>query len=795
MPPRPLALGRSLDPRDDPAKDKPFELPPHHLVTHAVAVGMTGSGKTGLCIGLVEEAIRSRVPVLLIDIKGDLANLGLAFERFDASLFAPWVDGDAARRDGKSENEVATELASRWRAGLAKWGLDEAAAAAFRAGYKLRIITPGTSAGEALHVLSPLERQNGLWDLDEEAAREALSAAISLVLRMVKREPDPTRGLEHVLLSHLAERRQRAGQRSGLEELLGDLREPPIERVGALAVDEFLKPKERAELAKDLNALIASPTFSAWQKGAPLDVGAWMRGDPTDARVPVTIVSVSHLDDEERALVLSLVLEQTLAWVRSLRGTTELRALVLFDEVFGFLPPHPANPPTKRPLLALLKQARAFGVGCVLATQNPIDLDYKALSNAGLWFVGRLSTDADRERVVEGLVGSDSAATGGGARLDAGELAAIIKALPARTFFVRNVHSSGASELLETRWTFSWLRGPMTRQELKKLAQTGRVERPDDDDAKPHDKPVPAPARPSPLSPLSPPSPGAASTAAFTARPNGPDGWRMLFPCPPDAETSAWFYAPHVAVVARAELSDARLGVRDVRTIALVAPVVGDAVDWSRATDFEPAVFHFEPVQDARFCAIDGALGSPRAVKAVEKALRERAFAAARVTVHGNPVLGLASSPGESLDAFVARCAEVARARATDERGATLTKYEARRRKLVVERDAARAALARAQGEEGPSFGDVVGAMAGLRGGLRRAQDRQDRAETRAEKARDKLAKADAELAELTAKRDGDVAARDAELAQAARATVTRELVAKKSALLVQGYAVVWVAS
>ena len=293
-----------------------YNLPAHHLVTHAVCVGMTGSGKTGLCIGLVEEALRSRVPVLLIDVKGDLANLALTFDALDGPSFLPWVDVDAARREGKTPEAVAESLATRWREGLLEWGLGPSDVRALREQSALRIITPGTTAGEPLHVLSPLEQKSDLWDQDEEAAREALSAAISLLLRMVQREADPARGREHVLLSHLSERRLRAGESAGLPELLGDLQEPPIDRVGALSVDEFLPPRERAELAKDLNALIASPTFATWQKGAPLDVGAWMTGVPGDPRTPATILSVAHLEDEERMLVLSLVLEQALAWVR-----------------------------------------------------------------------------------------------------------------------------------------------------------------------------------------------------------------------------------------------------------------------------------------------------------------------------------------------------------------------------------------------------------------------------------------------------------------------------------------------
>lgn len=764
MPARPFRLGRSL-PLAGTGEAADLDLPPHHLVTHAVCVGMTGSGKTGLCIGLVEEALRSRVPVLMIDVKGDLANLGLLFDDLDASSFAPWVDADGARRDGKTVDAAAMELAAKWRDGLARWGLSAADVRALRESHALRLITPGTSAGEPLHVLSPLEQRSELWETDEEAARESLSAAISLLLRMVQREADPTRGREHVLLSHLAERRLRAGRRASLEDLLVDLREPPIERVGALSVDEFLPPKERAELSQDLNALVASPTFATWRQGAPLDVGAWMAGD--GERTAATIVSVAHLEDEERMLVLSLVLEQTLAWVRGLSGTTELRALVLFDEVFGFLPPHPANPPTKRPMLALLKQARAFGVGCALATQNPIDLDYKALSNAGVWFVGRLQTDADRERVVEGLVGSD-----GGANLDAGELASVIKSLPPRTFFLRDVHA-GEARLLETRWTLSWLRGPMTRQEIKRWqkARGAHVAAP---------APAPAPAPP-------------VAAATPTAPPSPPEGWRALFPAPPKAPLDAWKYAPHAAIVARAEIVDARIGYRESRRVALLAPLDGVAIDLSRAGAFNPDDFRHAAVAGAAFAPLGDALRG-RALTSIEKALREHALASSRATAYTNALLDLVSMPGETEQAFAARCAAAAQARAAEDEAALVRKHDPKLQKLAAQRDAARASAAQAQSSV-PGGPSVVGVIFGSSRSVDRAEARRDRAVAKADKLVDKARDAEHALAEAVAERNAKIAARKAELAQFGSSTTAREIVAKKEALVVESYAIAWVAT
>ncbi len=751
MPIRPLSLGRARAPGAAASSAVPFELPPHHLVTHAVVVGMTGSGKTGLCVSLVEEAARSRIPVLIVDIKGDLPNLALLFDQLDAPAFESWVDADEARRNGRTVTDVAGEWATKWREGLASWGLGTDDVRRLRESITLRIITPGTTAGEPLHVLSPLEVRSDLWEIDEEAARAALSGAISLLLRMVKREADPATGREHVLLSHLAERRIRAGDGAGLEALLADLQAPPIERVGALSVDEFLPPKERASLTMDLNALIASPTFASWRKGAPLDVGDWLApdvaapaGEPD--RTPVTIVSVAHLEDEERMLVLGLVLDQTLAWVRGLSGTSDLRALVLFDEVFGFLPPHPANPPTKKPLLSLLKQARAFGVGCVLATQNPIDLDYKALSNAGAWFVGRLQTDADRERVVEGLVGAEVASSGGTGNdvLDASELAAIIKTLPPRTFFVRDVHAGAHSQLLETRFTLSWLRGPMTRRELRRLQTEGRVRAPIAETAAISSK---------------------SSAPETTLAPPPPDGWRSLHPHAPAAPTSAWSYHPHASIVARAELADTRLGVRFTREVSIMVPIASATLDLDRATTFEhEGLEKHVPVAGARHVAYAEAQLPTRALRSMEKALKELAMAGLRTSLFVNDELELVSAPGETSAVFGERCATAAQTKALQLRTELLAKTDAKLNRLAVARDEAARALAAALAP----------------------RDKQ-----RAQKL---LSSAQATLDEAVQKRNAELAAGEKALFEAPAKTRIKELGPKKDALVVEGFAIVWLA-
>jgi len=319
----------------------------------------------------------------------------------------------------------------------------------------VRVVTPGSDSGEPLHLLSALERRSHRWDDDVPSARATLSAAVSLVLRLTGRDGDPAKSREHALLCVLAEARLTSGRAAPLNELIGEVLLPPIAQIGALPVDSFVSERQRMDLAADLNTLIASPVLAAWRQGQDLDVAKWMA--PVDGRTPATIVSVAHLDDDERALVLGILMEEVLTWVRTLPGTSRLRALVVFDEVYGFLPPHPANPPTKKPLVALMKQARAYGVGVVLATQNPMDLDYRALGNAGTWIIGRLQTDADRARLMEGL----------GEHKTKSPLSALVKKLSQRWFVVRSAKEE-APTLLNARWAMSYLRGPMTQREIKK---------------------------------------------------------------------------------------------------------------------------------------------------------------------------------------------------------------------------------------------------------------------------------------------------------------------------------------
>jgi hypothetical protein len=435
-----------------------YHIDAEHLCTHGCIVGMTGSGKSGYLFVLAEAALLKGIPTVLIDVKGDLPNLLLNFPSFEPHVLTPWLDSEGLTPEAVVQ--LAAKAASTREENLKKWGFTLDDLSHYSRQTHVRVITPGSTLGEPLHILSSLERRNPLWDTDPDAACASLSAAVSLVLRLVGRNPDPAKSREHVLLSILAKRRHQAGLTAELGALLEDLATPPIDRVGAQVLDDFMDVGDRRSLAAALNTLLAAPSFANWRTGASLDPGDWIR--PKNNQTPAVVISVAHLDDEERTLVLGVILEEVLSYTRSLSGTNRLRALFMVDECVGMLPPHPGNPPTKRPIVNLMKQGRAFGIGLLLSTQNPMDLDYRALSNAGFWAVGRLQTDADRERIVESLTNVHEAGC------TPKELDATIRKLNQRWFLTRNVHQSPSITLVQPRWALSYMRGPMTLGDIRR---------------------------------------------------------------------------------------------------------------------------------------------------------------------------------------------------------------------------------------------------------------------------------------------------------------------------------------
>lgn len=785
MPARPLFLGKAKDLTADDSAMVPIEIPAHHLVTHSVIVGMTGSGKTGLAMVMVEEALRSKIPVLMVDIKGDLPNLFLAPVDLQAQGFERWIDSEAAVRDGKTIAQAAEEVSTQWREGLARWSLGAEQLRAMRESIQPRIFTPGATIAEPIHLLSALEVPSDLWESDEDAARDALSSAVSLLLQLMKRDSDPTQSREHVVLSQLAERRLRARQPATLELLLADLARPPIERIGAMSFAEFLPEKERLSLSQQINTLLASSTFSTWRQGAALNVSQWFTR-PRDGKTPAVILSVAHLDDSERLLVLGLLFDSILHWVRSLSGTSELRALVVFDEVYGFLPPHPANPPTKKPLLGLLKQARAFGVGMVLATQNPMDLDYKALSNAGLWMVGRLQTDADRERVVEGLAGSDSGAGG----LDAPSLEMALKSLPKRRFFVRDVHRTPQCGLLDSRWSLSWLRGPITRAELRQLAKPYVQSSP----GMALNTPVANGATDAPASaPLTPST--RAEVSGLSSVPSSPPAWKTWHGAGDSAPVSRWQYVPWVAVKAVAHLRDAKLNLETVHSSVIAAPLTEDGrVDTTKAIEVDPKFLENPPVQGARYKPLSEQLSKAITLKSLEKSLREHATRTLALERWVHAELRMVQSDGESQAAFAARCREASTSFAQVSRGEIERDHAPKIQRLTEKCHIARRELATAESSLSSAPSDlsaiVMGAINKKAGS--RALSQKDKAQAKVEKFRVAVQEAEAAVREAVAKRDAEISATVDQAQRAAEGIELRVVTPKKGDVEILEIGIAW---
>ncbi len=456
-------LGRPVDEASGEPKPEPFLYDAKDLTTHAVCVGMTGSGKTGLAVTLIEEAAIDGIPVIAIDPKGDLGNLLLTFPELRAKDFRPWIDeGDAARK-GNTPDEHAKWTADLWKNGLKDWDQGADRIQRFADSAQRAIYTPGSQAGRPLAVLKSFDAPNEAVLEDEDAFRERVLATTSGLLALLGIAADPIRSREHILLSTLFDHAWRQGQSLDLPTLIQQIQSPPVTRIGVMELNTFYPASDRFGLAMSLNSLMASPSFAAWSAGEPLDIGKLLY--TSDGKPRLSIISIAHLSDAERMFLVTSLLNEVVAWMRGQPGSRTLRAMLYMDEVFGYLPPT-ANPPSKIPMLTLLKQARAFGLGVVLATQNPVDLDYKALSNAGTWFLGRLQTERDKARVLEGLEGASSAA---GAKFDRSQMERTLAGLDSRVFLMNNVHED-APTVFHTRWALSYLAGPLTRKQIKALA-------------------------------------------------------------------------------------------------------------------------------------------------------------------------------------------------------------------------------------------------------------------------------------------------------------------------------------
>jgi len=456
-----------VDPTTFKLTERELLLDPEDLVTHAVIFGMTGSGKTGAAIVLLEEALLSGVPLIVIDPKGDATNIAIRVKQYQGEEVLPWLPADMARKRGMKLEEYAEKVAEEWRKGLEEWNLDPRLAERL-AEVTINVYTPGSKAGIPVSVLGDLNMPEGLsWEENEEVLREKIDGITSALLHLTGMNENPL-APPHVYLTKVFEWAWRNGVHLDFNALIAYILQPPFERVGALHVDMFMPAKDRKKLAVSINSIVASPFFSYWLQGVPLDIDRllWTK----DGKPKAAVFYLAHLDEKWRMFAVTLILEAVYAWMFRTKGGG-LKCIIYFDEVYGYLPPYPRNPPSKKPILLLLKQGRAFGVSVILSTQNPVDIDYKALSNAGIWMIGRLQTERDRERVLQGL---EMAADQAGRAIPIRELGRLISSLGKRIFLIHNVHK-GVPELFKTRQALTILRNPLTLEEVAKLMESRKA--------------------------------------------------------------------------------------------------------------------------------------------------------------------------------------------------------------------------------------------------------------------------------------------------------------------------------
>lgn len=618
-------LGRRCDEAGGTVTDELVLYDSKDLTTHAVIIGMTGSGKTGLGIGLIEEAAIDHIPVIAIDPKGDLGNLLLSFPELRAADFEPWVDARAAAESGQTPAAFAEAQAALWRKGLADWGQQPERIARLRAAADFTLYTPGSTAGQPLALLRGFAPPAAEVRGDADLYRERLQSTVTGLLALLGIEADPLGSREHILLSNLLDQAWQKGQAPDLATLIGLVQKPPLSRIGVLDLESFYPAAARQALALRLNNLLAAPGFDSWLQGDPLEADRLLFAP--NGRPRVAVMNIAHLDDAQRMFFVTLLLAELIGWMRRQSGTPSLRAILYMDEVFGYMPPV-ANPPSKQLLLTLLKQARAFGLGVVLSTQNPVDLDYKGLANAGTWFIGRLQTERDKARVLDGLLGA-----AGGERIEAPALERTLAGLGKRQFLLHNVNEE-RPVVFATRWAMSYLAGPLTREQIRRLRPAGPAAAV---------AAAPAPAPPARALATRPPLP-AAVRQLFVPAAHLPHGDERLV------------YQPRVLAAATVSYANARYGVSEQREFLLCATPQSGAggVDWSQAGELTlgAADLEAEPEPDAAFGEVAGALSEAANYKEWERQLRRSLGLDHALTLYQSKTLGLTSRSGESEREF-----------------------------------------------------------------------------------------------------------------------------------------------
>ena len=653
-------LGKIIDPATGKPGADDLVVGSSDLTTHGVIVGMTGSGKTGLAVVLLEEALLAGIPALIIDPKGDMGNLALTFPDLSAASFLPWINASDAQAENVTVEELAEKTAATWREGLASQGIGQEQIEQLRNAADVTIYTPGSAAGVPLNVLGSLRAPSLSWGTEAETLRDEIEGTVTSLLGLVGIVADPLSSREHVLLSNLIENAWRAGRDLDLGILIGEIQSPPLRKLGVFEIDAFFPPKDRTELALKFNALIASPSFAAWGEGAPLDPQSLLftpEGKPRAA-----IVYLAHLSDEERMFVTTLVFAKLVTWMRGQSGTSDLRALAYMDEVAGYVPPT-AAPPAKKPILTILKQGRAFGLGLVLSTQNPVDLDYKAMSNASTWLVGRLQTENDKARVLEGL----RSAAGG---TDIAALDTAIGALQKRQFMIVSAKES-RPRVFGTRWAMAYLCGPLTKEQVQLLMR----------DVPRAVEPLAVAAAPS--APLAADQTSVAPTAApgITVSYLDPAApWASQVGAVAGVAPLRAFVATRVAL----RYDDTAAGIDEQQEFeALYGPLDGGLdLDAETVVDFDDRDFRLEAPTGAAYVLPSAPIGEARFFAQAGKDVQARIVANRALEVFRNKELKLTSRPGESQDAFLVRCDAAGQERADADTVKLTKRLEAKKDRL-----------------------------------------------------------------------------------------------------------------
>ncbi len=760
-------LGREVEPDTMQPTDQALLYDSGDLTTHAVVVGMTGSGKTGLGVGLIEEAAIDGIPVLAIDPKGDLTNLALTFPDLAPGDFEPWVNAREAERQGMSVTEYAAQQARQWREGLAAWGQDGARIERLRAAAEVAVYTPGSSAGRGISVLRSFAAPPQAVLDDADLVRDRLEATVTSLLTLMGLGVDPL-SRESILLANILEHAWRAGEDLSVASLIAAVQQPPFKRFGVMDLETVFPAKDRLKLALGLNNLLAAPSFEAWMRGEALDVQSLLHEPSGKARVAV--VSIAHLSDAERMFFVTLLLSEVVAWTRSQSGTSSLRALVYIDELYGFLPPV-AEPPSKKPLLTLLKQARAFGVGLALTTQNPVDLDYKALSNAGTWLIGRLQTERDKQRLAEGL----NAATAGTLRVQ--DLTEQIGRLPKRTFLLHNVHDKRPT-IFQTRWALSYLAGPLTRDQIRRL-----------DAAQPPQPQESAAASMESAAAVGPAGVGHAAVGPAAVDPAAPnpavetDARPFLPPHVPQAflparVTTGARYFPMVLGVADVHYDSKTYGLSLDRRVARLTEIREGMVpvDFSEGdeADVDLATLSTEPQAGVTFTALPDTDTGAAAIKGWNENFARWLRVDGALTLLRNKELKLVAALGESEQSFRLRCSQALRERRDAAIDKVRKRYDSKlntlsrrllARQQAVERESQ---LAQTRGiDTAVSIGSaVLGAFMGRKGSsLTRVSSavkksaRMTQGQSGVSRAKESLAQTEAEMAALNAEFEQELAA------------------------------------